>query len=250
MATSTIVIDLSSANMIEAGMAGEQEQRLQINRSTVGSDITDMAQFENDLRKTFSQLGVNSQGCNVLMSEHIWAPKLQREKLATLMFEAFGIQGFYLVPDALLALYAIGKPTGTVVICNAEETTIVPCYQFSAYLGAVGRVKQGSDFSVEEAIYSRIAICDGYARPDLFGNIIVIGDNVPPQSTVQAWQKEVSQLAPLTTNVQATIPANYQSLPWRGGSIVAASPSMDSLWFTKAEYESYGPTFIHRKCAN
>ena len=56
-------------------------------------------------------------------------PKDNRERMTQIMFETFSVRRFFVVCDAVLALYASGRTTGVVVDCGDGVTHTVPIYE-------------------------------------------------------------------------------------------------------------------------
>ena len=49
--------------------------------------------------------------------------------------------------------------------------------------------------------------------------------------------------------VKVIASSNRTFSAWIGGSILTSISSFQSNWITKAEYEEYGATIVHRKCS-
>ena len=59
---------------------------------------------------TFNEkLKCDPKECKVLLTEPPMNPKVNREKMAEVMFEEYGVQGLYVAIQAVLTLYAQGK---------------------------------------------------------------------------------------------------------------------------------------------
>ena len=247
---SVIVIDLSSVNTIEAGFAGDEKQQVQIPRSDVDSWIQDMGKFEHDMRQVFSALNAKPQNYKVLMSRPVLFPKKKREQLATLMFETFQVQAFSLVSDAVLVMYGMEKVTGTVVSCNAKEIVVSPIYESFPLVHAIERRDNEENVPVGEMLWTAIEKkCDLEIREDLYRNIVVVGDNAPSQDKVNQWESDIIGLTiSRFSDLKIAFPENHQDFTWQGGSRFALDPSLQGLWFAKAEYKSYGATLVHRRC--
>ena len=61
-------------------------------------------------------------------------------------------------------------------------------------------------------------------------------------------QKELSLRAPASARVRVIAPPERKYSVWIGGSILSNLASFQQNWITKAEFEEYGPSVIHRKC--
>merc|ERR1712025_209442 len=74
-----------------------------------------------------------------MISEPVSNPRANREKITEMMFETFRVPGFYLVVDAVLAVYASGRTTGIVVQIEDGVTHVVPVYEGNVLPDAVLR---------------------------------------------------------------------------------------------------------------
>ena len=74
------------------------------------------------------KLKVDPKECKVLLTEPPMNPKQNREKMAEVMFEEYGVEGMYVAIQAVLTLYAQGLLTGVVIDSGDGVTHIVPVY--------------------------------------------------------------------------------------------------------------------------
>ena|SRR3990167_386337 len=65
----------------------------------------------------------------VLLTESPLNPKANREKMAEVMFEHFGVPALCIAPNAVMSLIASGRYTGVVVDCGHSVCNIVPIYE-------------------------------------------------------------------------------------------------------------------------
>ncbi|KAK6909511.1 actin binding protein [Kwoniella mangroviensis CBS 10435] len=78
---------------------------------------------------TFQEkLQIDPRGRKVLLTEPPMNPKVNRHKMAEVMFEQYGFGGIYVAIQAVLTLYAQGLQTGVVVDSGDGVTHIVPVY--------------------------------------------------------------------------------------------------------------------------
>eukprot|EP00116_Pleurobrachia_bachei_P006290 sb/3466552/ len=76
-----------------------------------------------------NELGVSPEEQPLLIAEHPFGPKDNREKTTQIMFETFNVPSLFLSPQAVLSLYASGgRTTGVVVDCGDDMTHVVPVY--------------------------------------------------------------------------------------------------------------------------
>lgn len=78
--------------------------------------------FANELR-------VDPQEHHVLLTEAPGNPKANRERMTSIMFETFQVQGMHVAIQAVLSLYSNGRTTGLVVDSGDGVTHTVPVYE-------------------------------------------------------------------------------------------------------------------------
>jgi len=74
----------------------------------------------------YEELQVAPEEHPVLMTEAPLNPKENREKITEVLFETFNVPAFYLSISSVLALYASGRTTGTIVESGDGVTHTVP----------------------------------------------------------------------------------------------------------------------------
>lgn len=79
---------------------------------------------------TFDEkLKINPQGRRIILTEPPLNPKVNRQRMAQVMFEEYGFEGVYIAVQAVLALYARGKHLN----CDSASTHQPPlfrCYEW------------------------------------------------------------------------------------------------------------------------
>jgi len=91
--------------------------------------VTDWEDMEKIWEHTYTnELRVEPDKYNVLLTEAPMNPKINREKMTSIQFETFGVQGLYVAIQAVLSLYSAGKFTG--IVCDSGDgvTHTVPIF--------------------------------------------------------------------------------------------------------------------------
>jgi len=88
----------------------------------------------------FNELRVVPEEHAVLLTEAPLNPKGNREKMAEIMFESFGVPAMYVAVQAVLSLYAAGRTIGTVFDSGDGVSHAVPIYEGFALDHAVLRL--------------------------------------------------------------------------------------------------------------
>lgn len=74
------------------------------------------------------ELKANPNDHNIMLTEAPLNPKVNREKMASIMFNTFRVPGLYIAKQAVLSLYSTGKFTGCVCDSGDGVTYLVPIY--------------------------------------------------------------------------------------------------------------------------
>ena len=102
-----------------------------------------------------------------------------------------------------------------------------------------------------QTCYDSIQKCNKDFRKNLFNNIFLSGGNSFFKGFQERLTKEIKRIAPksMKKEVKVFASSNRKFSAWIGGSILTSISSFQSNWITKAEYEEYGATIVHRKCS-
>uniref|UniRef100_A0ACD5YV24 Uncharacterized protein n=1 Tax=Avena sativa TaxID=4498 RepID=A0ACD5YV24_AVESA len=140
---------------------GEEAQSIRgiltLNYPIEHGTVTDWGDMENILNHTFlEELRVAPEEHPVLLTEPPLIPKLNRERMTEVMFETFHVPAMYVAVDGVLAMYASGRTTGTVVACGDGVSTAMSIYEGYALPDATHRLDiAGHDLT--DALVKRLA---------------------------------------------------------------------------------------------
>ena len=102
---------------------------LNINNPVSEGVINNWDDIEKLLGYIFSsELKVDPNEYNILLTETPMNPKENKEKLAQIMFENFNVQRCYIALESLLSLFSAGKDTGISVDIGDGISSFVPIY--------------------------------------------------------------------------------------------------------------------------
>ncbi len=103
--------------------------------------IDDWTLMERIWHYTFySDLRVDPSEHPVLLTEAPLNPRLNREKIAEIMFETFNVPALYVATQAILSLYASGRITGCVLDIGDGVSHVVPIFEGFALSHAIERI--------------------------------------------------------------------------------------------------------------
>jgi actin len=101
---------------------------------------------------------------------------------------------------------------------------------------------------IHKAAFSSIMKCDVDIRKDLYNNIVLSGGSTMFPNIAARLTKEIKALAPTSMTIKVIAPPERKYSTWIGGSILASLGTFEQMWITKAEYDEFGPSIVHRKC--
>lgn len=107
----------------------------------------------------------------------------------------------------------------------------------------------GKEFpGVHKLTFNSIMNCDLDVRKDLYANIILSGGTTMFPGFGERLYDEMKKLAPSTMKVKVIANPDRKYMVWKGGSTLSTLSTFSSMWITKADYEEFGESVVHRKC--
>ena len=116
---------------------------------------------------SFDLLGVKPSSCKLFLTEPLFNTESDRERIAEIMFEYFGINALYISEQPLLAMYAHGGTTGLVVDIGHGLTQVAPIYKGFVIPRAVNVAPLGGTDVTTFLI--RLLMKKGYSLTDAMG---------------------------------------------------------------------------------
>ncbi|TYJ97864.1 actin-related protein 6 [Cucumis melo var. makuwa] len=91
-----------------------------------------------------------------------------------------------------------------------------------------------------ECIVRAVNSCHPHLHPVLYESIVLTGGSTLFHNFAERLEKELRPLVPDECQVKITTQEDPILGAWRGGSLLASSPSFEAMCVTKAEYEELG----------
>eukprot|EP01133_Synstelium_polycarpum_P016730 gene16730-19884_t len=144
-----IVID-NGSGFVKAGFTGEQEGPQVTVPSVSGGKsalangvVSNWEAMENIWQRVIEmELGARPEEHNVIVTEPMATPAVNRKKTAELFFEKFKVPALYIAKDTVMALYGTGTTSGLVLDIGEGVTSCVPIYEGAI----VGKASTRVDF--------------------------------------------------------------------------------------------------------
>jgi actin, other eukaryote len=96
----------------------------------------------------YNELRVDPKESTLMLTEAPMNPKVNREQMIDIAFNTFGVKGFYVGIQAVLAMFSTGRTTGLVVDSGDGVTHTVPIYETYSVPHAVKKIMlAGRDIS-------------------------------------------------------------------------------------------------------
>ncbi|KAH7288136.1 hypothetical protein KP509_31G013900 [Ceratopteris richardii] len=147
-------------------------------------------------------------------------------------------------------------PDGKVIEVGSDRFKIPELLFNPALIQAIpGMDKSFNEFAsvkgIPAMVIQSINKCDLDIRRELFSSILLAGGTAAMQQLKERLEKELMEEAPQAARVKVLASGNgieRRFSVWIGGSILASLGSFQQMWFSKAEYEEHGPSYVQRKC--
>jgi actin-like protein 6A len=146
-------------------------------------------------------------------------------------------------------------PDGQTIEVGADRFKI-PDILFNPYLsqtipGVEGFGDSTSIRGLPRMVLDSVNRCDVDIRKELLSSILLSGGSSSILQLKERLEKEVMEESPQNARVKVLASGNSierRFSVWIGGSILASLGSFQQMWFSKAEYEEHGVSYIQRKC--
>ena len=108
--------------------------------------VTNWDHFETLITGVFKNyLRVDTDECNLLVTEPPLNPRENREKLSQIFFETYNVPRMRIETDGVLSLYSVGTTTGVSVSSGGGVTSVIPVYEGYAIQNAIKRLDIGGN---------------------------------------------------------------------------------------------------------
>mmetsp|Transcript_17475 Transcript_17475/g.19645 ORF Transcript_17475/g.19645 Transcript_17475/m.19645 type:complete len:324 (-) Transcript_17475:45-1016(-) len=101
---------------------------------------------------------------------------------------------------------------------------------------------------VHQLTFDSIMTCDLDVRKDLYNNIILSGGTTMLKGFGERLYTEMKELAPSAMKLKVIATPERKYAVWRGGSTLSTLSTFAGMWITKADYDEFGETIVHKKC--
>ncbi|BAM81077.1 actin [Cyanidioschyzon merolae strain 10D] len=132
-------------------------------------------------------------------------------------------------------------PDGQIITIGSERFR---CPEVLFQPSLIGMEGEG----IHNVAYQSIMKCDVDIRKDLYANVVLSGGTTMFPGIADRMQRELASVAPSSVKIKLVAPAERKYSVWIGGSILASLSTFQQMWISKAEYDEFGPSVVHRKC--
>eukprot|EP01084_Bolivina_argentea_P107452 192109_1 len=139
-------VDIKSKKYYIGNETNATKDKLQLTYPIKNGFIVNSTDMHLLWNHTFSaELNRKSNPTHVVLTERASNPKTIREEMTKIMFESFNVKGLYIAITAVLALYATGRVTGTVLDSGYQVSQAVSIYDGYALSHATQTVQFGGE---------------------------------------------------------------------------------------------------------
>jgi len=131
-------------------------------------------------------------------------------------------------------------PDGNIISVGPERFRCPEVLFQPAFIGMEGK-------GIHQKIFESIMKCELDIRKDLYPNIVLSGGTTMFPKIEDRIEKEMKAMAPSSMQVKVTAPPERKYSVWIGGSILSSLSSFAQMWISKAEYDTEGPSIVHKK---
>lgn len=103
------------------------------------------------------------------------------------------------------------------------------------------------EVGIHEMSYSCIMKCDPDIRKELYGSIVLTGGDTMFPNIRERVTKDIRALAPSNIDTLVEAPPGRRNLAWLGGAMLSQLLAGE-MWIKRREYDTSGPSIVHRKC--
>ncbi|XP_038044799.1 actin-3-like [Patiria miniata] len=132
-------------------------------------------------------------------------------------------------------------PDGQLITLNDARIRVPEALFQPSFLGTQGP-------GIHEMTNDSIQRCDADIRKYLYANVVLAGSSTLFPGIADRMQKEVTALAPRSTEIKIIAPPERKNSVWIGGSILASLSTFQEMWISKQEYDESGPSIVTPRC--
>ncbi|XP_050760849.1 uncharacterized protein LOC127021696 [Gymnogyps californianus] len=280
-----VVIDTGTGHT-RSGLAGDEQPRSVVPSQARGGPVlthgvvTDWDRLEELWHRVlYCELGVCPEEVAVLATDAPLSPTANREKVAELLFEGFGVPAMLVLPRSLLAAYSYGHTAGVVVGSGAgtsyaagvREGYALPHTTFrldvagdalTLYLGRLlgsRGVHLGTDplRRLKETCCCVLPGAGGALPLTLPGTSgLLLGDErfrcpealLAPAAVGLPGPGLLEQRLAAELGVPPEAAPRRRAAAWLGGSLAASLDAFQGAWVPRDAYWEGGPAAVHLHC--
>nr|AAW25058.1 SJCHGC09337 protein [Schistosoma japonicum] len=174
-----LLVDKDSDECFVGDIAGGKRGALTLSYPITNGIVNNWDDLETIWQHVFTnELRILPENHPMLLTETPLNPKVNREKMAEIMFEHFHAPAVYISIQAVLSLYASGRTTGLVLDCGEGVTHLVPVFDAYAIPTAIHRrnlagreVTNYLKYLLTERGYKLITTCEHEMARDVKKNV-------------------------------------------------------------------------------